>query len=204
MADDSKGKYIAVVAALITAAATIAVGMMSNWDKLFPEQPDVYTDATPEVVSTPSANVGTTNTQRSPTPAPTLTPFTPPPPGTPPSPTKEGRLEGVYEFVSQNFEPRPSELRMEILKVSDDTFRWESGGVYNGRRITSRGELSRVKGEWSGSIDYSDDPSILTRGKLPAEVSFDGDMLSVRNLRDNTTINWRRVSRAPGSETKKF
>lgn len=192
--------FVPIVAALITGGATLTAALIANWDKLFPKPPDVTTEIT--VAADPAPSTSTTATTRptqtpntpTPTPvvSPTLGPLTPPLPSSPEDVRQEAQLDGWYDFVGQNFEPRPSRSEMLIRSVGGGGYSWESRGVFNGQLIRSRGRLRREEdGGWVGSIEESDDRSILTQG-IPTELTFDGATLTVRNMRDGGIISWRR------------
>jgi hypothetical protein len=196
MGNESKN-YVPIIAALITAGATLAAGLIANWDKLFPKHADglTYSTETPNGVPPPTGNSGTVSAPRTPTPTATATPVVSPtltPIAVPPAPEKGAQLEGFYEFVSQNYEPRPSQSRMEISKVGDNRFVWHTEGIFGGRPFRSRGKLMRRPDGWVASIDDSDDPSIINPGPIPTELTFDGETLSIMDLSNGNRINWRR------------
>ncbi|HEX5707473.1 MAG TPA: hypothetical protein VFX96_09270 [Pyrinomonadaceae bacterium] len=186
--------YVPIIAALITGGATLAVGVIANFDKLFPERPDGSTEIIATADPTSSTNSATPGTTQTTTPTPVISPTLTPMSPLPPSPPKEAQLEGVYEFVGQNFEPRPLRSRMLIRSVGGNRFAWETEGLFGTQLIRSRGKLRREdNGGWVGSFDYSDDQSIPTHDSIPTEVTFDGATLTVRNMRDGNTISWRKL-----------
>lgn len=164
--------YVPIVAALITGGATLTAALIANWDKLFPDRPADSTEITATADASPST--GTTETPR-PTPTPLL-----------------AQLEGVYDFVDQNFEPKPSSSRMQITRVAATEFRWSAEGVFGGVAIRSRGELVGRPDGWLMSVDESDEPSVVTRGKIPIHISFDGSLLTIAEQSGSRGIQWRK------------
>jgi hypothetical protein len=189
--------YVPIIAAVITGGATLTAALVANWDKLFPKPPSDSTEIVATADATPST--GTTATPRptqnpttptTPVASPTLTPLTP----LPPAPTQEdARLEGTYTFVTQNFEPRPSSSFMEVMRASENSYIWRTSGLFNGAPVSSHGELiADGGGEWRASIDGSDDSSVVTRGRVPVNVAFDGALLTITDPQTGRAIKWRK------------
>jgi len=180
MSESKAGAVAVVIAAIITAISAITIALIEQSGKSSPQPPS----EAQRVVTAPS--VPSQESSRQANAAPTSIPER----TSAPQPEREQaqtqrqqpqpQLEGVYDIRWQNYEPRPSQATMQIVKVSDGYFNWQSDGLFPNGRFISAGRIVNLRGRWTASIDSSNDPSLLTNGLVPVTISFDGQTLSIK------------------------